>query len=125
MHIFYEPLFKQNKWMHDLELYSKMYSENNLNLNLFILRCQIMLSKNYILNKSNLICLQICFGINTQSLKNDSLQCGFKTSLNLWYYYIGYITHLISFGWIEKNKNKNSNPKPQKMATSNDFISKN
>lgn len=31
--------------MHDLELYSKMYSENNYNFKLFILRCQIMLSK--------------------------------------------------------------------------------
>lgn len=65
-----------------------------------------MLSKKHILNKSNLICLHTFFGINTQSLKSDSLQCGFKTSLNLWYYYIGYITHLISFGWIEKRKKK-------------------
>jgi hypothetical protein len=45
MHVLYEILFKQNKWMHDLELYSKTYSENNHNLRLFILRCQIMLSK--------------------------------------------------------------------------------
>jgi hypothetical protein len=42
-----------------------------------------MLSKKHILNKSNLICLHTFFGINTQSLKSDSLQCGFKTSLNL------------------------------------------
>jgi hypothetical protein len=54
-----------------------------------------MLSKSYILNKSNLIFLHNVFGINTQSLKIDSHQYGFKTSLNLWYYYIGYITHLI------------------------------
>jgi hypothetical protein len=84
MHFLYEILFTQNKWMYDLELYSKMYSENNYNLRLFILRCQIMLSKNYILNKSNLIFWHNFFGINTQSLKSDSLQCGFKKSLNLW-----------------------------------------
>ncbi len=62
-----------------------------------------MLSKMYILNKSNLIFLHNVFGINTESLKNDSHQCGFKTSLDFLYYYIGYITHLIFFGWIEKN----------------------
>ncbi len=66
-----------------LNYIQRCISENNYNSILFILKCQIMLSKNYILNKSNLIFLQNCFGINTQSLKSDSLQCGFKTSLNL------------------------------------------
>lgn len=79
-----------------------------------------MLSKKHILNKSNLICLHNFFGINTQSLKSDSLQCGFKTSLNLWYYY-----NTFNFFWTNRRKKKkNSNPKPKKMTTSNDFISK-
>lgn len=56
-------------------IFSMKFYSNKIN------ECMIL---NYIeiLNKSNLIFLHNVFGINTESLKNDSHQCGFKTSLD-------------------------------------------